>query len=56
MQQEEKGTNVFQKEHAEISEQMSEIKSAMLHHEQMLKDEAARRNDRYLLYVITNVR
>lgn len=45
MRQEEKGTNIFQKEHAEVSAQMSEIKSTMLRHEQMLKDEAARKND-----------
>lgn len=45
MQQEEKQSDVFQKEHAEVSAQMSEIKSTMLRHEQMLKDEAARKND-----------
>lgn len=45
MRQEEKQSDVFQKEHAEVSVQMSEIKSTMLRHEQMLKEEAARKND-----------
>lgn len=38
-------TEVFPKEYAEISTQMTEIKSIMQSHEQMLKDEAARKND-----------
>lgn len=38
-------TEIFPKEYAEISTQMTEIKSIMQSHEQMLKDEAARKND-----------
>ena len=38
-------TKVFPKEYAEISSQMLEIKSAMQHHEQILRDEANRKND-----------
>lgn len=37
--------SIFPKEYAEISAQMAEIKSAMLRHEQILKEEAARKND-----------
>lgn len=36
---------IFPKEYAEISAQMSEIKSTMQRHEQMLKEEAGRKND-----------
>ena len=43
---EEKGNiDIFPKEYAEISAQMSEIKSTMRRHEQMLKEEASRKND-----------
>ena len=43
---EEKGPDeVFPREYAEISAQMSEIKAAMLRGEQALRDEAARKND-----------
>lgn len=45
MQQENSGADVFQKEYAEVSAQMSEIKSTMRRHEQILKEEAARKND-----------
>ncbi len=45
MQQEGKEPDAFPKEHAEISAQMSGIKSAMQHHEQILKEEASRKND-----------
>lgn len=38
-------TEVFPREYAEISAQMAEIKSDMQHHEQVLKQEAARKND-----------
>ncbi len=38
-------SEIFPKEYAEISAQMVEIKSAMQHHEQALRDEAARKND-----------
>lgn len=42
----EKGNiDIFPKEYAEISAQMSEIKSTMQRHEQMLKEEASRKND-----------
>ena len=37
--------NIFPKEYAEISAQMVEIKAAMQRHEQMLKEEAAEKND-----------
>ncbi|HJC24987.1 MAG TPA: HAMP domain-containing histidine kinase [Candidatus Eisenbergiella merdavium] len=37
--------SIFPKEYAEISVQMAEIKSAMQRHEQILKEEAARKND-----------
>lgn len=36
---------IFPKEYAEISAQMSEIKAIMQRHEQMLKEEASRKND-----------
>lgn len=43
---EEKGNiDIYPKEYAEISVQMSEIKSTMQRHEQMLKEEASRKND-----------
>ena len=43
---EEKGNiDIFPKEYAEISAQMSAIKSTMQRHEQMLKEEAGRKND-----------
>ena len=43
---EEKGNiDIFPKEYAEISAQMSEIKYTMQRHEQMLKEEASRKND-----------
>ena len=45
MRQEETGQDVFKKEYEEISAQMSEIKATMKHHEQMLREEAARKND-----------
>lgn len=38
-------SKIFPKEYAEISSQMLEIKSTMQHHEQILKDEANRKND-----------
>lgn len=38
-------SEIFPKEYAEISAQMVEIKSAMQHHEQALRDESARKND-----------
>ena len=38
-------TEVFPREYAEISAQMAEIKSDMQHNEQVLKQEAARKND-----------
>jgi two-component system sensor histidine kinase VanS len=43
---EERGNiEIFPKEYAEISAQMSDIKQAMQRHEQMLKEEASRKND-----------
>ena len=43
---EEKGNiDIFPKEYTEISAQMSDIKQAMQRHEQMLKEEASRKND-----------
>lgn len=45
MQQEDSRADVFQKEYAEVSAQMSEIKATMQRHEQILKEEAARKND-----------
>ncbi|BDF33278.1 hypothetical protein CE91St62_13430 [Lachnospiraceae bacterium] len=38
-------TEIFPKEYAELSVQMAEIKSTMQRHEQILKEEAARKND-----------
>lgn len=38
-------SKIFPKEYAEISAQMSEIKATMQRHEQILKEEAARKND-----------
>lgn len=40
-----KDAEIFPKEYAEISAQMFEIKSTMQRHEQMLKEEASRKND-----------
>lgn len=45
MQQNEYKPDAFQKEYAEVFAQMSEIKATMQHHEQVLKEEAARKND-----------
>lgn len=45
MQQEDNQADVFPKEYAEISAQMSEINSTIQRHEQILKEEAARKND-----------
>lgn len=45
MGQEETGSELFPKEYAEISAQMSEIKATVQHHEQMLKEETTRKND-----------
>ena len=45
MQSEKEAVEVFPKEYAEISTQMVEIKSTMQRHEQILKEEAARKND-----------
>lgn len=45
MTQENESTVFFPKEYAEISAQMAEIRSAMLRNEQLLKDEASRKND-----------
>lgn len=38
-------SDIFPKEYAEISAQMAELKSTMQRHEQILKDEASRKND-----------
>lgn len=38
-------SKVFPKEYSEVSAQMSEIKATMQRHEQILKEEAARKND-----------
>src|SRR5699024_274718 len=38
-------TSIFPKEYAEISTQMVEIKATMQRHEQILKEEATRKND-----------
>lgn len=43
MQSEKEAVEVFPKEYAEISTQMVEIKSTMQRHEQILKEEAARK-------------
>ncbi len=45
MQSDRQAQDIFEKEHAEIAAQISEIKSTMQQHEQMLKEEAARKND-----------
>ena len=45
MQSERDAADLFPKEYAEISTQMVEIKSTMRQHEQILKDEANRKND-----------
>ena len=53
---EEKGNiDIFPKEYAEISVQMSEIKSTMQRHEQMLKEEASRKND-LIAYLAHNLK
>ena len=38
-------TDIFSKEYAEVSTQIVEIKSTMQRHEQLLKEEAVRKND-----------
>ena len=43
MQREEGYSDIFPKEYAEVSAQMSEIKSTMQRHEQILKEEATRK-------------
>lgn len=45
MMQEKGNIDIFPKEYAEISAQMSEIKATIQQHEQMLKEEANRKND-----------
>src|SRR5699024_6314926 len=45
MQSEKDAADLFPKEYAAISTQMVEIKSIMRQHEQILKDEANRKND-----------
>ena len=45
MQSKRDAADLFPKEYAEISTQMVEIKSTMRQHEQILKDEANRKND-----------
>lgn len=45
MQREEGYSDIFPKEYAEVSAQMSEIKSTMQRHEQILKEEVTRKND-----------
>ncbi|WP_330618896.1 sensor histidine kinase [Extibacter sp. GGCC_0201] len=45
MMKEAETTEIFPKEYAELSVQMAEIKSTMQRHEQILKEEAARKND-----------
>ena len=53
---EEKGNiDIYPKEYAEISAQMSEIKSTMQRHEQMLKEEASRKND-LIAYLAHNLK
>ena len=53
---EEKGNiDIFPKEYAEISAQMSDIKQAMQRHEQMLKEEASRKND-LIAYLAHNLK
>lgn len=45
MTQDSEASLIFPNEYAEISAQMTEIKSTMQRHEQILKEEAARKND-----------
>ncbi len=45
MQKEGEGPGIFSKEHAEVFAQMSEIRAVMQRHEQILQEEAARKND-----------
>lgn len=45
MHEEREAAEIFPKEYAEISAQMAEIKSTMQRHEQILREEAARKND-----------
>lgn len=45
MMGEAEATDIFPKEYAELSTQLVEIKSTMQRHEQLLKEEAARKND-----------
>lgn len=45
MRQEKEEQAVFPKEHSEIMEQVSELKSVTQHHEQILKEEMTRKND-----------
>ena len=45
IRQEGTGQDIWKKEYEEVSEQMAEIRSMMRRHEQMLKEEAARKND-----------
>lgn len=45
MAAEQKASAIFPKNYAEISAQMTEIKNTMRHHEQVLKNEAQRKND-----------
>ncbi len=45
MRQNGEGQDLFKKEYAEVFAQMAEIRSMMQHHEQILKEEAARKND-----------
>lgn len=45
MQQEGNQSDIFKKEYAEVSAQMAEIKSTIQRHEQILKEEATRKND-----------
>ncbi len=45
MHEEREAAEIFPKEYAEISAQMAEIKSTVQRHEQILKEEAARKND-----------
>lgn len=45
MAEDKESTDIFSKEYAEISVQISAIKSKMQQHEQMLKEEARRKND-----------
>ncbi len=45
IQTEGEASEIFPKEYAEISTQMAEIKSVMQHHEQILRDEAGKKNE-----------